>query len=69
MEDVGKALRALGISRVVMHAHRFPLEFCADCGAPMFPNAAGHAVRAEPPEDLGSSGHPVALTPRARPRR
>jgi len=23
----------------------------ADCGAPMFPNAAGHAVRAEPPEE------------------
>jgi hypothetical protein len=51
MEDVEKALRALGISRVAMHAHRFPLEFCDDCGAPMFPNAAGHVVHAEPPDE------------------
>ena len=51
MEDVEKALRALGISRVVMHTHRFPLEFCDDCGAPMFPNAAGHVVHAEPPDE------------------
>jgi len=51
MEDVEKALRALGVSRPIMHAHRFPLEFCDDCGAPMFPNAAGHVVHAEPPEE------------------
>jgi Protein of unknown function (DUF2863) len=51
MEDVDKALRALGISRAVMHSHRFPLEFCDDCGAPMFPNAAGHVVHAEPPDE------------------
>jgi hypothetical protein len=51
MEEVDKALRALGISRAVMHSHRFPLEFCDDCGAPMFPNAAGHVVHAEPPDE------------------
>ncbi len=51
LEDVEKALRAAGISRVVMHAHRFPLEFCDDCGAPMFPNAAGHVVHTEPPDE------------------
>jgi hypothetical protein len=51
LEEVEKALRALGVSRSVMHAHRFPLEFCDDCGAPMFPNAAGHVVHAEPPDE------------------
>jgi hypothetical protein len=51
LEDVDKALRTLGISRAVMHAHRFPLEFCDDCGAPMFPNTAGHVVHAEPPDE------------------
>jgi hypothetical protein len=51
MEDVDKALKALNLSRAVAHAHRFPLEFCDDCGAPMFPNAAGHVVHAEPPEE------------------
>ncbi len=51
MEDVDKALKALSLNRAVAHAHRFPLEFCDDCGAPMFPNAAGHVVHAEPPEE------------------
>jgi len=51
LEEVEKALQALGVQRAAMHAHRFPLEFCDDCGAPLFPNAAGHVVHAEPPED------------------
>lgn len=51
MEDIDKALKALTLNRAVAHAHRFPLEFCDDCGAPMFPNAAGHVVHAEPPEE------------------
>jgi len=51
MEDVDKALRALGLTRIAMHSHRFPLEYCDDCGAPMFPNAAGHVVHAEPPDE------------------
>lgn len=51
MEEVDKALRALGVSRAIAHSHRFPLEYCDDCGAPMFPNAAGHVVHAEPPEE------------------
>ena len=51
LEEVEKALQALGVNRAVMHAHRFPLEFCDDCGAPLFPNAAGHVVHAEPPDE------------------
>jgi hypothetical protein len=35
---------------VATHAQRFPLEYCDDCGAPLFPNPAGHAVHAEAPE-------------------
>ncbi len=50
-EEIEAALRALGISKITSHAHRFPLEFCDDCGAPMFPNPAGHSVHTEPPED------------------
>lgn len=51
LEDIDAALRALGVSRITTHAHRFPLEFCDDCGAPMFPNPTGHSVHAEAPED------------------
>jgi hypothetical protein len=50
-EEIDAALRKLGVTRVTAHAHRFPLEYCDDCGAPMFPNPAGHAVHAEAPED------------------
>jgi len=51
LEEVEKALRTLGVGRSIVHAHRFPLEFCDDCGAPMFPNTAGHVVHAEPPDE------------------
>jgi len=50
-EEIEAALRKHGVTRINMHAHRFPMEFCDDCGAPMFPNPAGHAVHAEPPEE------------------
>lgn len=58
LEDIEKALAALGISRVTLHTHRFPLEFCDDCGAPMFPTTGGNVVHAEPPEDIEE--HPAA---------
>jgi len=51
-EEIDGALRRLGVNKVTAHAHRFPLEYCDDCGAPMFPNPAGHAVHAEPPEGV-----------------
>jgi hypothetical protein len=51
VEDIEAALRTFGVTRVASHAHRFPMEYCDDCGAPMFPNPAGHAVHTEPPED------------------
>ncbi len=50
-EEIEAALRTQGITRITTHAQRFPLEYCDDCGAPMFPNPAGHAVHAEPPEE------------------
>ena len=33
-------------------------EFCDDCGAPMFPNPAGHSVHTETPVD--SDDQPAA---------
>lgn len=50
-EEIDGSLRRLGLSKITAHAHRFPLEYCDDCGAPLFPNPAGHVVHAEPPED------------------
>lgn len=51
-EEIDAAVQRLGVTRVTVHAHRFPMEFCDDCGAPMFPNPAGHSVHAEAPEDV-----------------
>jgi len=53
LEEIEAALKRLGITRIVTHAHRFPLEYCDDCGAPVFPNPSGHSVHTEPPEDGG----------------
>lgn len=50
-EEIEAALRTHSVTRISTHTHRFPLEYCDDCGAPMFPNSAGHAVHAEPPEE------------------
>ncbi len=52
IEEIEAAQRKLGIQRLVNHSHRFPLEYCDDCGAPVFPNPAGHSVHTEPPEDV-----------------
>jgi hypothetical protein len=51
LEEIETALKRLGITHIVAHSHRFPLEYCDDCGAPVFPNPSGHSVHTEPPED------------------
>jgi len=33
---------------------RFPLEFCDDCGAPLYPNEDGEPVHPEMPEQPAS---------------
>ena len=45
------ALREAGITSVLMLDQRFPLEFCDDCGAPLYPNPEGEPVHAELPEE------------------
>lgn len=52
------ALRANGITDIMRHNERFPMEFCEDCGAPLFCDRDGELVHAEMPEDtLQASGH------------
>ncbi|HUN94590.1 MAG TPA: DUF2863 family protein [Burkholderiaceae bacterium] len=50
-EEIEATLRRLGVTQIVAHAQHFPMEYCDDCGAPLFPNASGHAVHSEPPDD------------------
>jgi hypothetical protein len=48
--QIEAALREAGVSSVLMLDQRFPLEFCDDCGAPLYPNPEGEPVHAELPE-------------------
>lgn len=48
--QIEEVLRACGVTRIVQLDHRFPFEFCDDCGAPLYPDADGEVVHAEMPE-------------------
>lgn len=50
-QQIEAALRACGLNDILQLDARFPLEYCDDCGAPMYPSPDGDAVHAELPED------------------
>ena len=49
--QIENMLNECGVREVVMLDHRFPLEYCDDCGAPLYPNPEGEPVHAEMPEE------------------
>ncbi len=51
--QIETVLRECGVTDIVNLDHRFPLEYCDDCGAPMYPSPEGEVVHAEMPEDQG----------------
>lgn len=48
--EIEQVLRAAGVTDIVTHEHRFPMEFCEDCGGPMYANADGELAHLEMPE-------------------
>ena len=48
--QIESVLRECGVNEVLTLEHAFPLEYCDDCGAPMYPSAEGETVHAEMPE-------------------
>jgi hypothetical protein len=48
-------LREAGMRDIVTLDDRFPLEYCDDCGAPLYPNPEGEPVHAELPEEQAES--------------
>ncbi len=48
--EIEATLREAGVQEVLFLDHHFPMEFCDDCGAPLFPNADAELVHAEMPE-------------------
>ncbi|TCS73427.1 uncharacterized protein DUF2863 [Sulfuritortus calidifontis] len=57
--EIERILREAGVGEVILHSQRFPLEYCDDCGAPLYPNPEGESVHAEMPE--GEEGPPAHL--------
>lgn len=52
-------LKETGLGEVRILDTRMPLEYCDDCGAPLFPNPEGESVHAELPEEM--QGTPTHL--------
>ncbi len=48
--EIEAMLRECGVGNIRFLDHRFPLEYCEDCGVPMYPTAEGEVVHAEMPE-------------------
>ncbi len=49
--QIEAVLREIGVGEVIVLDHRLPLEYCDDCGAPLYPNPDGESVHAELPEE------------------
>lgn len=53
--QIEAVLRETGIQDVISLDHRFPMEYCDDCGAPLYPNPDGEPSHAEMPEEQAES--------------
>lgn len=49
--EILSLLQGCGITTIKRHTERFPMEFCEDCGAPLYPDPEGELVHAEMPDD------------------
>lgn len=49
--QIEAVLSEAGVGNVIALEHPFPLEFCDDCGMPMYPTPEGETSHAELPED------------------
>jgi len=51
LEQIVSLLQAAGVIRIKQHEERFAMEFCDDCGAPLYADLEAELVHAEMPED------------------
>lgn len=58
LETIVSLLQTAGLSQIREHKERFAMEFCDDCGAPLYPDLDADLVHAEMPEDVPQApGH------------
>ncbi len=53
--EIESILRESGVQEVLFLDHHFPMEFCEDCAAPLFPNREGEMAHAELPEQANET--------------
>jgi hypothetical protein len=53
--EIETQLRDIGVGEITVLDHRLPLEYCDDCGTPLYPNLEGESVHAELPEDQANA--------------
>ncbi|MNR92592.1 hypothetical protein D3C72_236280 [compost metagenome] len=51
IEEILALLEECGVVNVKRHLECFPMEFCDDCGTPLYPDISAELVHAEMPED------------------
>ena len=51
VDDIISHLNAAGVTQIKKHSERYVVEFCDDCGAPLFADPQGELAHAEMPED------------------
>lgn len=51
LSQIEAVLRDAGIQEILVLDHRLPLEYCDDCGTPLYPNPEGEPTHAELPEE------------------
>ncbi|MBZ2208431.1 DUF2863 family protein [Massilia soli] len=56
IDEIVAHLNDCGITHIKRHAERFVVEYCDDCGAPLFADPTGELVHAEMPEDTPQGG-------------
>lgn len=49
--QIEAVLRESGVTDIVNLEHHFPLEYCDDCGVPLYPSPEGEIAHAEMPEE------------------
>lgn len=54
-EQIESLLQECGVKEVLFLDHHFPMEYCDDCGAPMYPDTDGELVHAEMPEQASNN--------------
>jgi Protein of unknown function (DUF2863) len=58
IQEIMALLLECGVTHIKHHSERFAMEFCEDCGAPLYPDVKAELMHAELPDDIPpGTGH------------